>query len=310
MRYPSLIIVVLLVLILHVGPLSTAQAQPQTPQFEIQSSNPSLAQEIKSILESSYVKMAEALPDTDTASITVRVADSEAEFVSLVGGGFPDWGIACAIPSRDLIVLKSPLKFEYHRGFPQVVSHELAHIVLARLAGGKRIPRWLDEGFAMYQSHEWRIGDDVAVARAVLTGSILPLSRIESVNAFKESQAQLAYTESFLAVAYLYREFGQGTVEELAGHLATGVSLDAAFMKTIGSTYLAFQLEFEKYVQSKYNWTSLLADTLVIWIGLAFLFVLLYVLKMRRSHKTLEEWEREEERQQGDHEFPQDQTQI
>jgi hypothetical protein len=310
MRYPDRIIVVLLFLIHLFSPLSSTQANPQALQFDVQSGSPNLTREIRSILESSFAKMSEALPDTTSNTITVRVADSEAEFISLVGSGFPDWGIACAIPSRDLIVLKSPLKFEYHRGFPQVVTHELAHIVLARLARGRRIPRWLDEGFAMYQSHQWRIGDDVAVARAVLTGSILPLSRIESVNAFKESKAQLAYTESFLAVSYLYHEFGQGTVEELAGHLATGISLDAAFMKTIGSNYLAFQLEFEKYVQSKYNWTSLLADTLVIWIGLAFLFVLLYFLKMRRSHKTLEEWEREEERQQGDHEFPQDQTQI
>ena len=261
-------------------------------------------------MKSSYAKMSDTLADTTAGLITVRVADSEEEFVSLVGSGFPDWGIGCAIPSRDLIVLKSPLEFDYRREFSQVVAHELAHIVLGRLAKGRRIPRWLDEGFAMYHSHEWRIGDDVAVARAVLTGSVLPLSKIESVNAFKESKAQLAYTESFLAVSYLYREFGQGTVEELVGHLATGSSLDAAFMKTMGSNYLAFQLEFEKYVQGKYNWTSLLADTLVIWIGLAFLFVLLYFLKMRRTHRTLKQWEREEKDQEESHESPQDQTQV
>jgi hypothetical protein len=161
----------------------------------------------------------------------------------------------------------------------------------------------------MYQSQEWRIGQDVAVARAVITGSIMPLSQIESVNAFRESKAQLAYTESFLAVSYLYQEFGEGTVKELVAHLAEGSSMDMAFIRTIGSNYLSFQLEFEKYVETKYNWLSLLGDTIVVWIGLAFLFVFLYFLKLRRTRKKLHEWKEQEEWAEREDELPEGQTQ-
>ncbi len=290
-------------MVLLLPPLASSRTGIKTAHFEIQVRDESLAQEVKGYLESSYRKISDFLEDSLSEVVSVRIADSEEEFVSMVGEGFPDWGIACAVPSRNLIVLKSPLRFDYNRPFSQVVAHELAHIFLGKLSRGRKPPRWLDEGFAMYHSHEWRIGQDIAVARAVLTGSVLPLSHIESVNAFKESKAQLAYTESFLAVSYLYREFGEGTVKELVTHLANGSSLDAAFMKTIGSNYLSFQLEFEKYVETKYSWLSILGDTMVVWIGLAFLFMFLYLLKRRRAQKTLDAWELEEESRERDDEF-------
>jgi hypothetical protein len=250
--------------------------------------------------------MSEFLEDSLTDVVSVHVAETEDEFRLRAGRNFPDWGVGCAIPGRNEIILKSPLEFRYHRPFSQVVTHELAHVFLGNFSRGKRVPRWLDEGFAMFQSQEWRIGQDVSVARAVLTGSILPLSQIESVNAFKESKAQLAYTESFLAVSYLYAEYGEGTVKELVTHLAKGTSLDLAFMNTIGSNYLAFQMEFEKFISERYNWASFLGDTILVWIGLAFLIIFLYLLKRRGAKRKLDEWELEEQEMGKDDELSTD----
>ena len=287
---------------------SVSSTAPATPRFEIHAHDRNIASEVEIILESSYQRISDFLEDSLSGAVSVYVTDSEEEFVALVGNSFPDWGVACAIPGRNMIVLKSPTRFKYYRPFSQVVTHELAHIFLGELSGEGRVPRWLDEGFAMYHSQEWRIGQDLAVARAVLTGSILPLSQIESVNAFKESKAQLAYTESFLAVSYLYGEFGEGTVKELVDHLSRGTSIDLAFIRTIGSNYLAFQMEFEKYVQEKYNWVSFLGDTFLLWIGLAFLIVVLYLVKRRRSARTLKNWELEDQGRKGEDEEAKDQA--
>ena len=298
--------VVVASLYLQLVPIQSAQVPPR---FEIHARDQNIASQVETILESSYRRISEFLEDSLTGAVTVHVTDNEREFTALVGNSFPDWGVACAIPDRNMIILKSPTRFKYYRPFSQVVAHELAHIFLGELSGEGRVPRWLDEGFAMYHSQEWRIGQDVAVARAVLTGSILPLSQIESVNAFRESKAQLAYAESFLAVSYLYGEFGEGTVKELVEHLSRGTSIDLAFMRTIGSNYLAFQMEFEKYVQTKYNWVSFLGDTFLLWIGLAFLIVLLYLIKRRRSARTVEKWELEELGYRSDDGKTEDQTQ-
>jgi hypothetical protein len=276
--------------------LSFAQPTLSIPHFDIYAHDKSLAQQVKTNLESSYQKISSFLDDTLTQMVSVYVVDSDEEFRSMIGGGFPDWGIGCAIPSRNLIVLKSPLHFNYHRPFSELVTHELAHIFLGNLAKGVALPRWLDEGFAMHQSHEWRIGQDIAVARAVLTGSLLRLSEIESVNAFREKKAQLAYTESFLAVSYLAGEYGEEAIRELVDHLAHHTSIDLAFLKTIGSNYLTFQLEFEAHIKSKYNWISFFGDTFLLWVGLAFMIVIFYLAKKHYTRRTLKRWELEEQK--------------
>ena len=280
-----------------------------TAHFNIYTHNDHLASEIRDILQTSYDKISAFLDDSLTNPISVYAVDSEDEFRSLVGDGFPDWGVGCAIPEQNLIILKSPYHFKYYRSFSQVVTHELAHIFLGKYANGKKIPRWLDEGFAMHQSQEWTIGQDVSIARAVLTGSILPLSDIESVNAFSESKAELSYTESFLAVSFLYNQYGKGTEKELLAQLANGSSLDMAFLRTIGSNYLSFQLDFEKYLKTKYNWVSFLGDTFFLWLGLAFLIVILYFLKRRYTRKRLKEWELEDQVIKKEEEISDDQIQ-
>ena len=276
-------------------PTFPANPAESTSHLDIYAHDKKVAEDTKGILESSYQKISRFLEDSLTNVVNVYIVDSDNEFHSLVGNSFPDWGVGCAIPEQGVIVLKSPLHFKYYQSFSQVVTHELAHVFLGKFSRGKSIPRWLDEGFAMYQSHEWSIGRDVAVARAVLTGSILPLSQIETVNAFGQSKAELAYTESFLAMSYLYHEYGVGTEKELLTYLANGSSIDLAFLRTIGSNYLSFQIEFEKYLKTKYNWVSFLGDTFLLWLGLAFLIVFLYFLKRRYTRRTLQQWELEEQ---------------
>jgi hypothetical protein len=308
MRHFIKAVVLFICILVLSAPVVFARNTFTVSRFQIHAHDENVAQDTRDILQSAYLKISEFVEDSLTEVVDVYITDTEEEFRSLVGGGFPEWGVGCAIPRDNVIILKSPLKYKYYKPFSQVVTHELAHIFVGSISRGKRVPRWLDEGFAMYHSQEWRIGQDIAVARAVLTGSFVPLAQIQSVNAFKQSKAQLAYTESFLAVSYLYGEFGGGVVKEIVSHLANGLSIDMAFLKTIGSNYMAFQLEFEKYVQSKYNWSSLLGDTFLLWVGLAFLIVLVYLFKRRRVKSKLEQWELEEQEIDEGDEFPTDQT--
>lgn len=322
MRYLSQIIILVILVVFFLPQFSFSQpALPQKAEsishFDIYTHDQHLASEIKVLLELSYQKISSFLADSLTHVVSVYAVDSEEEFHLLVGNSFPDWGIGCAILSQNLIILKSPLHFDYHRPLSELVTHELAHIFLGNLAKGVALPRWLDEGFAMHQSQEWQMGQDIAVARALLTGSLLRLSQIESVNAFRESKAQLAYTESFLAVSYLATEYGEDAIRELIDYLASGTNIDLAFLKTIGSNYLTFQLEFDKYIKSKYNWISFFGDTYFLWVGLAFLIIFLYLAKKRHTKKILKEWELEErgikrmpEGDRVDDEWSEDQTQI
>jgi hypothetical protein len=271
-------------------------------KFVISSSSEQLKEETQNILNTAYQRISQTLQDSLTYITTVYIADSEAEFQSKISTTFPDWGIGCAIPDRHLIVVKSPIEFRYGKSLKQVLEHELAHIFLETKVKGKRIPRWLNEGFAMMQSHEWTLGQDVVVARAVLTNSVFPLSKIERLNRFNQNQADLAYTLSFLAASYLFREYGEEGFIDITELFSQGESWDEVFLEGTGSDYIDFQMEFHNYIKNRYQWISLLGDTYFFWLGLAFLIILIYLLKKRYTKKILRKWEEEEKSQANEKE--------
>jgi hypothetical protein len=264
------------------------------PKFIIHTSSEELKQETQEVLLSAYQRISRILGDTLAHVVTVYVADSDEEFQAKTGKAFPDWGIGCAIPSHHLIIVKSPAHFRYGKSLKQVLEHELAHIFLGSKAKGERIPRWLDEGFAMMQSHEWNLGQDIVVARAVFTNSIFPLSEIERLNWFNQSKAHLAYTLSFLGISYLFREYGQESFVELLDLLSQKRNLDEVFLKTTGSNYIDFQIEFYNHIRKRYQWIGFLGDTFFFWLGLAFLIIFVYLLKRRHAKRILKRWEEEE----------------
>jgi len=271
-------------------------------KFAIFSSSEELKEETEDILNSAYQRISRTLQDSLTQITTVYIADTDEEFQSTIGTFFPDWGVGCAIPSRYLIIVKSPNHFKYGKSLKQLLEHELAHIFLRAKIKQDNIPRWLDEGFAMMQSHEWTLGQDVVVARAVVTNSIFPLSKIEKLNQFNQSQANLAYTLSFLAISYLFREYGEEGFMDLVNLLSRGGNWDEAFLRGTGSDYMSFQMEFYDYIKRKYQWISLLGDTFFFWLGLAFLIIMIYLFKKRRTKKILQRWEAEEKGQVNERE--------
>lgn len=275
--------------ILCVGKLTQA-----IPLFNIQAQDPKLKRDIESLAEKASARISAFLGDSLTHPLTIYVAEDEEDFKSKLGSNFPDWGIGAAIARHNLIVLKSPNKFRYTRPFSEVLEHELAHIFLAKKSKGANPPRWMNEGFAMMQSKEWRIGQDLRIAMANLTGSIIPLSQVENLNNFNQSKAELAYTESYLALAYFLEAYGKESFFRLLESLSSDESLDSAFLKATGLSYFGFQEEFTDYLKKKYNFFAILGDTFLLWLGLAFLLVFLYLIKKYYNRKTLKRWEYED----------------
>lgn len=264
------------------------------PQFDIYVQDPKLKQEIEVTAKKAYTQISGFIEDSLTHPVTIYVAESENDFKSKLGSDFPDWGIGAAVSRYNLIVLKSPARFRYSRPFSEVLEHELAHIFLDKRVGNSVPPRWIDEGFAMLESREWQIGQDILVVRAVLTNSIVPLSQIEDLNSFSDSKAQLAYTESYLALSYFLDEYGKESFFKLLNYLSSGQSLDLAFLKATGESYIGFQAGFVDYLKKRYNWLAFFGDNILFWLALAFLLVFLYFMKRYYNRKTLKKWEYED----------------
>ena len=146
----------------------------------------------------------------------------------------------------------------------------------------------------MLVSTEWGWQNVLTVSMALLLGNYIPLKDIERVNRFDQSKAALAYSESYLAVQYLYEYYGREQVNIFLDSLAHNADLDQALEGSFGSDYDNLDHEFHIYLKSKFNLVAVLGDTMYFWLAMAFILILGAVLAMRRKKRYYRKWEEEE----------------
>ena len=123
-----------------------------------------------------------------------------------------------------------------------IVAHELTHLVFNEATDNlyHGPPRWLNEGIAVYLSEGYGAGDQVAVAAAASTGSLIPLPGLAGFFPSPEDQFVLAYAESVSAVDYFIKTYGEQTLWDLVRSYAQGQSDDDAFTTATGTDMAAF----------------------------------------------------------------------
>jgi hypothetical protein len=262
--------------------------------LDIDGADPSLQSETEGILRSAYSELerTSGFPFTDTVRVVyVRRAQS---FDSVVGGRFPDWGVAAAVGERNLIAVRSPADYPLARSLRETLRHELAHLHLDAMSGLRQLPRWMHEGYAQQFAHEWVFDDDLLIARAVFFDQAIDLRDIDGVNSFAGPRAQLAYAQSYLAMNRFLAAYGAEGLLLFCQAVRMGGDWDSAFRDATGADYAAFQREFTEFLDSRYNWIAFLGDTILLWIGLAVFFIVVYLIKRKRSAARRAEWEEEE----------------
>lgn len=222
-------------------------------------------------------------------SMDVYIVATQGAFDTLTGSAIPDWGAGVAIPFKHRIVIKSPRIMPGDKPLGELMAHEYSHIVLAYALGYREVPRWLDEGLAMYLSAEWSWDDNVAMARAVIVGGAIPLGDIERLNRFPGPKAQVAYSESFLAFKYFLDTYGESSLRILLSQVAAGADFDDALVTAIGADYNAFEREFADYLHGRYNIVSFLFDSNLFWIVLAVIAVLGFIIVRLRRRRRIEQ---------------------
>lgn len=231
-------------------------------------------------------------PDT----IRIHIAETLDEFRTFTSGAIPDWGEGYAVPDWKLIVLKSPRITGSFENLHEVVVHELAHILLHAAMRSADIPRWLDEGFAMYAAREWGIWDRASLILAVLTDNLVPLGAIQAVNTFPERKAHLAYQESALTVRFIIQRYGRHGLHALLQRLRTTGSVNQACFDAFGISVVQFEREWRRYMEETYGWNAVPSELWSIIIGPLFviLFFFAYVTMRYRRRRILARWAQEE----------------
>lgn len=226
------------------------------------------------------------------------IATTEKQFDSLGYFKLPEWGVGAAIPELDRIVIKAPSLLRTNPNavlsFEQTAAHEYAHLALDHRLHGIRPPRWFNEGLAMLVSAEWSWQRTFGLSASLLFGNYIPLEEIERVNRFDQSMAALAYNQSYLAVQYLYKEYGSDQVQLFLDSLAQKSTVDNALIGSVGSDYGNFDQEFHLYLKSRFNLITLAGETVYFWLAMALILIIGAVLAIRRKKAYYRKWEEAE----------------
>lgn len=265
--------------------------------------NPAYIERADSVLNAVRLELAVLLGDTLGYKPSVYLLEDIHQFRKIVRGVFPDWGAAAAFPAGKLMAVKSPDRFRYNKSLTELLRHEYAHLALSARTGIRNVPRWFDEGMAMMVSTEWGWTNNLAMSKAALFDEFIPLEEIENLNRFNEGKASVAYAQSYLAVTYLFEEYGRETITIFLDEITRGSLIDEALMASIGSNYAGFEKEFQFYLKKRYNIATIFTDTMYFWLALAIIVIIGALLQYRRRRKYYKRWQDEEKFQSTDFDY-------
>jgi hypothetical protein len=205
----------------------------------------------------------------------------------------PEWGGGGAVGADKIVVALDPEPF-FYTDFFQITTHELVHIAISRLCP-YLIPRWFHEGAAMLLSGEAGFAEQSVLSRAILSGSLLSLSSIDSVNSFSHFKAQLAYAQSHQAILFLVDTYGIEVLKEILANTAETGSFAEGLRETLQISQNEIEAMTRARLIRRFRLLFFVADTYLFWVLGAFLFIAAYMVTKKRNRRKAELMEIQEQ---------------
>lgn len=209
----------------------------------------------------------------------------------------PSWAVAYAVGGASLVVL-IPSRVP---GYPDdsiesVLIHEVAHVLIARAAGHRDVPRWLNEGLAIHLAREWRFEDQARVTYATVRRDGVSLDEIERRFQAGRHSAGSAYALSAAFVRFLFDRHGPFVAARLFGHLRGGASFETAFARATGSTLPLEERRFWQHLDLWNRWVPFLTSSATLWMLITALALWAFRRRRARDAEQLAAWEDEDRR--------------
>jgi tetratricopeptide (TPR) repeat protein len=165
--------------------------------------------------------------------------------------GFTALG-ACFGP---LITMVSPVDQDLRRNdfmWTATAWHEYVHVLTLALSA-HRVPRWLTEGFSVYEEGQrdrsWERGMDRELVDAYHNGEIPPVRLLNRL--FRGPRILFGYYQGGLIVDLLAREHGFDKVLEMLRGYARDLSTEDVFREVLGIDSRAFDARFLAWIRDE-----------------------------------------------------------
>jgi len=250
-----------------------------------------LARSIPSLLSTKLADLYRDLAMQPAQRYIIVIAPSRSYYQNYLVTGLPPWSGAYAVPAFRTLVVKSPRWDRPESDFNKSLLHVMVHLLLFERTGHQPLPRWLDEGLALFYEEPKDWDYPLTLSKALFTRSLLPLSSIEEVLSFQQSKASLAYQQSYSAVTYFLSTYDVDGLQVLLAGLRRKQPMDAIFQEATGSTFRQFEQEWRRYIEGTYRYYWLAEWDSLLWLGILALAIVSVIWIRRRNRRTLQGWE-------------------
>lgn len=224
--------------------------------------------------------------------ITIQIVRTMAELNRLVGQPMKPWTQGVALPGRRIVVQTlAPVTMRV------VVAHELTHVLLEEVAERLDVepPRWLHEGLAKLSTEDFSHNDREVLGQAVRERRLIRLADLEAAFRGNREQVALAYAQSYTLVRYLYELQPGGGLGDFLENLALTNDVNRALLRTYGKTAPELEAAWLQQVRDEYRghgW-DLVTESLIFG-AMALLFVVVYLISLRRRREIRERLQEED----------------
>lgn len=229
--------------------------------------------------------------------VTVYVARTPGEMAGLApeGAPFPKYADGVAYAEIGLVLLTiHPVEVNAHHDLGEVFRHELAHVAIYDAVAGRAIPRWFNEGFAVFASGESSFTRLQTLWTATLSEELIPLRRMERTFPSDPVGVSVAYAQAADVVRFLVRRQDHQRFVQMIERIRRGQDFDHAMKDAYGLDLGTLEYEWREDVARRYTFWPILFSGSVVWVGAIGLFFVAWRRRKKRDKATLQRWEREE----------------
>jgi hypothetical protein len=146
----------------------------------------------------------------------------------------PGWTGALAFPSSGIVIIGvNERNLDWGR---DTIAHELAHVIVGNAVNHcySVLPRWLDEGLAVYAEGELDSRYESILETAINEDELFSIRSLNDSFTEHADRAYLSYAESFSIVAYLIETYGRESMLNLLETFQSGYRYDSALVQVYG----------------------------------------------------------------------------
>jgi hypothetical protein len=229
--------------------------------------------------------------------VNVYVARTPGEMATFApdGAPFPKYAAGVAYSKIGLVLLTiSPVYPNSRHDLLEIFKHELSHVALDDAVDGMAVPRWFNEGFAVFASGESSFTRLQTLWIATLGDDLLTLDHLDRSFPTDPTDASIAYAEAADVVRFLMRDQERHRFNSLIDRIRRGQSFDRALNDAYGSDPTTLEYEWREEVAKRYTFWPVFFSGTMVWFGALGLFVWGWRRRRRRNKETLARWAKEE----------------